>query len=210
VAWSGFTEGYEPGAEAEFDIAIQNETDQTWRGRYCLQLLEDHFQRVNVTLEQREFTLQPGVGFSDTITVRFPEGLGNGAYGLSLAVRKDGGPMVDLVPVQIGETDEVRRSTTQEDMDASLEACPPVEGAQEEADPLVELAKADLAERLGVPPIEIEVQSVEEARFPDVSLGVPEAGETYARVITPGYVIRLEANGEIYQYHGEGERVVPE
>jgi hypothetical protein len=33
--------------------------------------------------------------------------------------------MVDLVPIQIGETDQVRRPTTQQDMDASLEACPP-------------------------------------------------------------------------------------
>ena len=103
VAWSGY-KAYEPGAETAFDIAIKNETAQTWHGRYCLQLLDGQLPRVNATLEQRAFTLEPGVGFSDTITVRFPEGLGEGAYGLSLAVRRPGGPMVDLVPIQIDET----------------------------------------------------------------------------------------------------------
>jgi len=131
VACSGYTEGYKPGAEAEFDITIKNETDQTWLGRYCLQLLDRQWPKVIVTLEQRTFTLEPGVGFSDTITVRFPEGLSEGAYGLSLPVRRPGGSMVDLVPIQIGETDQVRRPTTQQDMDASLEACPPVEGAND-------------------------------------------------------------------------------
>jgi hypothetical protein len=72
VAWSGYTAGYEPGAQAQFDITIKNETDQTWRGRYCLQLLDRQLPKVIATLEQREFTLEPGVGFPDTITVRFP------------------------------------------------------------------------------------------------------------------------------------------
>ena len=210
VAWSSYTEGYEPGAEVEFDITIKNETDQTWRGRYCLQLLARHSHEVIVTLEQRAFTLEPGVGFSDTITARLPADLDEGGYGLSLAVRRPGGPMVDLVPIQIGETDAVRRPTTQQDMDASLEACPPVEEAQAGAEPLVKLAKADLAQRLGLSPHEneIEVQSIEETEFPDTSLGVPEPGKTYAQVITPGYVIELAAAGQTYRYHASGERVV--
>ncbi len=133
VAWSGYTDGYEPAAEAKFDIAMTNETERTWRGRFCLQLLDRQLPQVIATLEQRPFTLEPGVGFSDTITVQFPEGLDEGAYGLSLAVRRPGGPLVDLVPIQIGETDETRRPTTQRDMDASLEACPP--SAETESNP---------------------------------------------------------------------------
>jgi hypothetical protein len=132
VAWSGYTEGYEPGAEAEFDVTIKNETGQTWRGRFCLQLLDRQLPQVIATLEQRPFTLEPGVGFSDTITVRFPEGLGEGAYGLSLAVRRAGGPMVDLVPIRISEAGEVRHPTTQQDVDAALEACAPPAGADTE------------------------------------------------------------------------------
>jgi hypothetical protein len=60
VAWSGYTEGYEPGAEVAFDITIRNETDQSWHGRYCLQLLDRQLPKVITTLEQREFTLESG------------------------------------------------------------------------------------------------------------------------------------------------------
>jgi len=197
VAWSGYTEGYKPGEEAEFDITIQNETGQAWRGRYCLQLLDRELPKVIATLEQRAFTLEPGVGFSDTITVQFPEGLGEGTYGLSLAVHRPGSPMVDLVPIQIGETDEIRRATTQQDMDASLDACPPAEGANGGTEYLVGLAKADLVQRLGISLSEIQVQSVTPAEFPDASLGVPEPGQVYAQVITPGYVIELTVAGQL-------------
>jgi len=89
------------------------------------------------------------MGFSETITVRFSEALSEGAYGLSLAVRRSGGPMVDVVPIQIGETDGVRRATTQQDIDASLEACPSPAGDDTAlGTPLVSLAKANLAQRL--------------------------------------------------------------
>ncbi len=208
VAWSGYTDGYEPGAEATFEITIKNETDQEWPGRYCLQLLAPQTPLVIATLEQRPFTLEPGVGFSDTITVQFPQGLDAGGYGLSLAVRRPGGPMVDLVPIQVGETDEERRPATQDDTDAALEACAPVEGAQAGAEPLVKLAKADLARRLGISPDEIETQSVEQTEFPDASLGVPEPGQSYAQVITPGYIIKLTVEGQVYEYHAGGDRVV--
>jgi hypothetical protein len=208
VGWSGYTGGYEPGAEASFDITIKNETKDSWEGRFCLQLLDRQMPQVITTLEQRPFTLEPGVGFSDQITVRFPEDLSEGAYGLSLAVRRSAGPMVDLVPIQVGESDEVRRATTQQDMDASLEACPPVAGADLESGPLVERAQADLAQRLGVDPTEIDVQSVEEVQFLDASLGVPESDTAYAQVITPGYVIKLAVGDRVYTYHASEERVV--
>ena len=208
VGWSGYTEGYEPGAEESFDITIRNETEDSWEGRFCLQLLDGQMPQVITTLEQRPFTLEPGVGFSDQITVRFPDDLSEGAYGLSLAVHRSAGPMVDLVPIQVGEVDEIRRATTQRDMDASLDACPPVASADLESGPLVERAQADLAQRLGVEPTEIDVQSVAEAQFPDASLGVPEPDTAYAQVITPGYVIKLAVGDGVYAYHASGERVV--
>jgi hypothetical protein len=83
-----------------------------------------------------------------------------------------------------------------------------VDKAEVEAGPLVEMAKADLAERLGVEPDDIEVQSVTEADFPDTSLGVPEPGKMYAQVITPGYVIRLAEDDAAYEYHAGDGRVV--
>jgi hypothetical protein len=93
-------------------------------------------------------------------------------------------------------------------MDTSLEACPPVEEVDLETEYLVGLAKADLAQRLGIGLDEIELQSVTPADFPDTSLGVPESGQVYAQVITPGYVIELTVAGQTYRYHTSGERVV--
>jgi len=84
----------------------------------------------------------------------------------------------------------------------------PINEMQGDAEPLVNLSIADLAERLDVGPDEIAVQSVEATEFPDASLGVPEPGKVYAQVITPGYVVRLAVNGTVYEYHGSGERVV--
>jgi hypothetical protein len=81
-------------------------------------------------------------------------------------------------------------------------------GGYGEAQPLVDLIKADLAERLGVGPDEITVQSVEATEFPDASLGVAEPGQVYAQVITPGYVVRLAVDGTVYEYHGSEDRVV--
>ena len=208
VEWSGYTAGYEPGAEATFNMEIKNQTEQPWSGRFCLQLMDNDGPRVVATLEQRPFNLDPGLGFSDEITVEFPEGLEPGAYGLSLVVRKPNGPTVDLIPVAIGENDQERGPTSQRDMDAALDACPEVSGARWEAENLVTLAKENLAERTGVSFDEIVVEDVKEAEFPDASLGVPEAGRSYAQVITPGYVIRLETDGETYEYHAAGERVV--
>ncbi len=69
-------------------------------------------------------------------------------------------------------------------------------------------AIADLAKRLGISAGTITVQSIEPTDFPDASLGIPEPGKSYLQVVTPGYVIRLEANGEVYEYHASGDRVV--
>ncbi len=118
VAWSGYAAGFEPGAEATFEISIENETDQPWPGCFCLNLMAREQPLVVGTLEQRPFVLEPGVGFSDKITVQFPDSLDAGAYGLSLA------------------------------------------------------------------------------------------GESYAQVITPGYVIKLGVGGQTYRYHGGDNRVV--
>jgi hypothetical protein len=78
----------------------------------------------------------------------------------------------------------------------------------DEARALADLAVADLAERLGISPTNIVVRSARAVEFPDTSLGVPEPGQMYAQVITPGYVLELEAEGETHVYHGAGSRVV--
>jgi hypothetical protein len=73
---------------------------------------------------------------------------------------------------------------------------------------LVDLARVNLAQRLGVETEAVTVQSIEESEFPDASLGVPGQGKAYAQVTTPGYVIKLAVEGQTYEYHASDERLV--
>jgi len=68
----------------------------------------------------------------------------------------------------------------------------------------VTLVKRDLAQRLNVTVDEIRVVSVKAVDWPDASLGCPKPGMLYADVITPGFEIILEANGQEYAYHTGG------
>lgn len=74
--------------------------------------------------------------------------------------------------------------------------------------PQVSAAIADLTERLGVTPAQIEVVSVEAVVWPDGSLGCPQPGMLYPQVLQDGMRIRLAVAGVIYQYHS-GERRAP-
>jgi len=62
-------------------------------------------------------------------------------------------------------------------------------------------AKADLAQQSGVPVDQIKLVSMEAVEWSDTSLGCPQEGYMYAQVITPGYVMVLEAQGQSYEYH---------
>jgi hypothetical protein len=70
-----------------------------------------------------------------------------------------------------------------------------------EAEQFVQLAIEDLAGQLGVEPEEIRLISVEAMEWSDASLGCPQPDMMYAQVITPGYKVVLEAQGERYEYH---------
>jgi hypothetical protein len=76
------------------------------------------------------------------------------------------------------------------------------------AQPLVDLAIAELAQRCDADSALIKPLRVEGVNFPDASLGVPEEGRMAAQVITPGYVIELSCAGRTYTYHAGAERVV--
>lgn len=72
----------------------------------------------------------------------------------------------------------------------------------------VTLVKEDLAQRLKIPVEQIRVASIKAVDWPDTSLGCPKPDMSYAEVITPGFEIILEANGQEYTYHtGRGEYV---
>lgn len=84
----------------------------------------------------------------------------------------------------------------------------PVLPAYGDAQPLVDQAIAQLAAQLDVQADLIRVASIQPRDFPDASLGVPQPGEMYAQVITPGYVIELSHGGMPYVFHSSGARVV--
>lgn len=64
-------------------------------------------------------------------------------------------------------------------------------------------AKSDLAERLGISETEIETVSSEEKDFSDMSLGAPVEDEMAAQMISSGWLIKLKADGEIYEYRAD-------
>lgn len=73
---------------------------------------------------------------------------------------------------------------------------------------LIDRAVADLAGRLGVPAERVTVVGADPFDFADSSLGVPEPGQVYAQVLTPGVVIVLAVDEVQYLFHGAGDRVV--
>lgn len=73
---------------------------------------------------------------------------------------------------------------------------------------LIAEARADLSKRANVPDSAITVVSVEPTEWSDASLGCPQAGMMYAQVVTPGYLIVLEANGQTYDYHTSNTQVM--
>ena len=74
---------------------------------------------------------------------------------------------------------------------------------------MVVVAKERLADRLDVSADEITLVRVQPVEWRDASLGCPKPGVDYIQVLTPGYVIKLEAAGSVYEYHtDDAQRVV--
>ena len=71
-------------------------------------------------------------------------------------------------------------------------------------DPLIQMAKADLAKRLGVPESEIEVLEARAVVWPDAALGCPQPGMAYIQIPFDGGLIVLEVDGQEYNYHTGG------
>lgn len=78
-----------------------------------------------------------------------------------------------------------------------------VKGSQpdEPYPPAVVEAIRVVAEKAGVPPQQIEVERFEEVDWPDSCLGLATADEMCAQVITPGYRVILNADGNRYEVH---------
>jgi hypothetical protein len=74
---------------------------------------------------------------------------------------------------------------------------------------LIDQSRQDLAQRLGINVDDISLLEASSVTWPDASLGCPREGMGYAQVLTPGYLIRLQAGEQEYEYHaGRGMAVI--
>lgn len=81
---------------------------------------------------------------------------------------------------------------------------PPAPPLPPGAAPLVERARRNLQQRMALgDPSEVHVVSVEAIEWNDASLDCPDAEMGYAQVVTPGFVIFLEAAGRTFEYHSD-------
>jgi ABC-type Fe3+-hydroxamate transport system substrate-binding protein len=79
----------------------------------------------------------------------------------------------------------------------------------ENARGVVDLAKKDLAAKLQISETSIGVVRVVPVEWRDTSRGHPEPGMVYAPVITPGYIIILDAEGKVYEYPSDYMTISP-
>lgn len=66
---------------------------------------------------------------------------------------------------------------------------------------LISTAAEDLAKRFSIASDQIQLHEAFEMTWPDSSLGCPNPSSMYMQVLTPGYLIRLQAPGGIFEYH---------
>ncbi len=77
----------------------------------------------------------------------------------------------------------------------------PLVSLPEGAEELVQTARVALAKRLQQADEAIGLIDVEPAKWPTSAMGCPQANQMYAQVVTPGYIIRLRAGGNVYEVH---------
>jgi hypothetical protein len=74
---------------------------------------------------------------------------------------------------------------------------------------LVQLAVADLSNRVGIPENVIVIEQVKPIEWPDATLGCPKPGMDFTPVVTPGYIILIQVDEKIYVYHtDDASRVI--
>ncbi|HEY0761534.1 MAG TPA: hypothetical protein VGD61_04105 [Pyrinomonadaceae bacterium] len=71
----------------------------------------------------------------------------------------------------------------------------------------VENARNDLASRLKINASDVTEKSVEDADFPDMALGAAEDDEMSGQMITRGWRIKLEAQGQAFEYRADKNQV---
>lgn len=72
--------------------------------------------------------------------------------------------------------------------------------------PYIDLAVADLAQRLDIDVEAVTVTSAELAEWPNAGMGCPQPGMQYAQVATDGSLIVLTVGDKAFRYHSGGSR----
>ncbi len=76
-------------------------------------------------------------------------------------------------------------------------------------DEIISMTITDLANRLGIDERAVTVLQVKPIEWPDATLGCPKPGMDFTPVITPGFIITLEVDGDNYVYHTDDvDRVI--
>jgi hypothetical protein len=110
-----------------------------------------------------------------------------------------------LFGAAFGASGEGPRPAAGAGLDASLaQAAPPAQSVPPAA--LLASVRADAARRAGVAEGDVRVVRSEGREWPDGGLGCPRPGEFYIQVITPGYLLLLQAGGRQYEYHTDSEQ----
>jgi hypothetical protein len=104
VALNGFARGHEPGRAAEFQVVIENRTDEQIAAPICIHLVDEY--SVIQELGELEVDLPPGAAGVRPFLVDFDDELLPRAYGLALIIG-DFGSIVHTVRLGIAD-DEVR------------------------------------------------------------------------------------------------------
>lgn len=87
-------------------------------------------------------------------------------------------------------------------------ASPGTPGTATSWPPIVRQAVAALASEARIPASDIRVVRADPREWPDTSLGCPQPGRVYLDVITPGYLVVLQARGQQYEYHTDQSKMV--
>lgn len=66
---------------------------------------------------------------------------------------------------------------------------------------LIALATEDLTKRFAIPAEQVQFKEAAAVTWPDSSLGCPNPSAMYLQVLTPGYLIRLQAAERTFEYH---------
>lgn len=70
-------------------------------------------------------------------------------------------------------------------------------------DELVQSIRVDAGQRVGIDPATVQITASQPVDWSDASLGCPQRQLAYAQVITPGFLIVVDAGGNRLSYHAD-------